>query len=535
MLLVQVVLENFHFAIHLLAALVFFATFWLYFDAWTLKKSHKDLLKYLGFALLSFSYLVSATIVEHTILLKPFFGFETMSFFSNLTRVVGYGLVALGLFLDPLQDVPEHKEETSSPFSATFFTQVTVFLNQFFIVITPFLTSAIGLLYLRRATVGLERHLKPVSTAFFILAFSDVLSWAILFRSSANVGISQAVAPFGFFWIVQHLVLLVGVAILLHWVFGYLLKRIQTQLFMIFTSGILGIFLLTTISFTFLLLKNIQQATFDSLSTDSRVLAYALESKKSEVLSDAQVIAQNPDVIDAVVSENRKKLQSLTTAMVIAKKSSALHIVSSLGVVLVRGEDPERNGDSLSSDVLVKKAVSGESAVSVVTHDGVLAPDVAVSAAAPIKQNEVIIGAVLVSSAIDDAFVDGIKLATGLDVGIYGGNIRSATTFLAPDGKSRSIGTVQKTPSINSMVLSEGKSYTGSVLILNTYYLSSFVPLKNADNTPVGMFFVGKPEVSLLQTAGKSIEFTFIISVILLVLSVIPAYFVSRYLVSQLK
>ena len=45
--------QNIHFAINLFAALVFFAVFWLYFDAWTNKHDVKVLAKWLGFLLVA--------------------------------------------------------------------------------------------------------------------------------------------------------------------------------------------------------------------------------------------------------------------------------------------------------------------------------------------------------------------------------------------------------------------------------------------------------------------------------------------------
>jgi len=61
------------------------------------------------------------------------------------------------------------------------------------------------------------------------------------------------------------------------------------------------------------------------------------------------------------------------------------------------------------------------------------------------------------------------------------------------------------------------------------------LPLKDVDNNPVGMLFVGKPQVGVLQAAGRSIEMTFLVAVILLVLSIIPAYFISKYLTNQIR
>src|SRR3990172_7994230 len=117
-------------------------------------------------------------------------------------------------------------------------------------VLFPILGGIVAWLYLRRATVGLERHLKVVTVSFFVLSLSELLSLSSLFVKSTNVGVYQLVAPFGWLWITEHLVMLFGVGMLGKWVWNYLTQRLQPQLFMIFTSMILGIFLLTTTVFT---------------------------------------------------------------------------------------------------------------------------------------------------------------------------------------------------------------------------------------------------------------------------------------------
>jgi sensor histidine kinase regulating citrate/malate metabolism len=70
--------------------------------------------------------------------------------------------------------------------------------------------------------------------------------------------------------------------------------------------------------------------------------------------------------------------------------------------------------------------------------------------------------------------------------------------------------------------------------ILNRQYLAVYSPLKDADNTVVGMLFIGQPEVSILATASYLINLTFIGSVILLIVAIIPAYFVARHIARQL-
>jgi hypothetical protein len=530
---IQFFLENAHFAANLFIALVFFAVFWLYFDAWAQRRDPKGVIKLAGYLLLSLSFVVHAVSLESTVLAASILGGSLLRWVLAILRIPGYLLVLLSLFLDRLEPVPEYKKAESVP-AVLMLPAASASLVAWPYVFYPILAVTVAVLYLRRATIGLEDHLKPVAWSFFFLTVAEFLSMARLFEETDSVFVYQVVAPFGWLWIVEHVMYLVSAIILGKWIFGYLLKQFETQLFMIFTVSTLIIFLVTTVSFTGLLLKNIQDGTLKQLDTDVKVLNFAIEGKKEGLLSDVAVVAQNPTVVAAVLENARKPLADFAGEFLLAKNESMLVITSETGQVLARGEDRDRAGESLSDDPIVKRALLGESAASVVTRDGVLAPEISIRAATPIKDQGKIIGVVLAGSLIDNAFVDGLKTATGLETSIYGDNQVSASTIVSTDGKSRLAGIKEEHASIKTKVLTDGESYTGDVTLLQIPYFAAYLPLKNVDANPVGMLFVGQPQYSVLQTAGRSIELTFLVTAFLLVICVFPAYFIAKYLADQI-
>lgn len=522
----QFILQNSHFALSLFAAFVFFACFWLYLDAWLLKREGKDSLKFIGFLLLSLSFAIHATALESTILTNPVLPLKLYELLFTLLRISGYSALILGIGFDSLQKRP-HQTFVIIPAGLTFF--------DFSSFLFPVLSAAVGLLYLREATLGFEKHLKPLVLAFFILSLSEVASLSSLFRSTDNIMLLQLISSFGLFWFLEHLLLLIVIIILGRWVFGYLLKRIETQLIMLFTGAVMVIFLVTTVSFTFLLLRDLQKNLLSYLSTDVNVLSFAIESIKQSTLSDAEVFTQNPLIQEAVTNRDRKTLREHSSSYLLTKKQSVLVVTDSKAEVLMRGEDPEKTGDSLFEDPLVKRAILGEKISTIVTKDAALAPELSVRSFTPIKIKEEIIGVVIVGTKIDNSFVDGVKAATQLETAVYANNIRSATTITALDGKSRYIGIKEESEEIKRRVLDEGKTFTGSVTILNVPYFAAFAPLKDVDDNPIGMLFVGREQVSILQTASQSIQLTFIIAVVLIVFSMIPSFLIARYIANQVR
>jgi hypothetical protein len=521
----QFFLENIHFAINLFAALVFFGVSWLYFDAWIIRKTPLGGARILGFLFLTFSFIFHATYIESSILPVSVIGENLQGIFFPIFQISGLLLIITSLLAEPIQAQPRNAPAKSSSPAFLGLGNAPIF--------TPMLYGLVGTLYFRRATIGLERHLKPVAIAFYILALSGLFGLSNLARSVDNITLYQLTAPFGPLWIIEHLLLLVAVALISHWVFGYLLKRLMSQIFMFASVTILGIFLITTATFTYLLVKSLEEETLNQLVSDAKVLQYSIDSLSAQSLSDAEVVAKNPQVISALVDKSRQGLGDLTQNVLLSKKESFLTIINGSGQVLARGEDKEHYGDYLASDPLVRRALLGQSATSIETKNGTLAPEISVRAATPINSQGKIIGAVLAGTIIDNAFIDGIEQATGLVGSLYGDDQLSATTIAVGSAHARPIGARETSPIVKEIVLQNGQGYSGAVTFLNLPLYAAYQPLKDIDNVPVGMLMVARPQIGVLAAAGKSIEITFLASALLLVLAAIPSYLVSKYLTSQ--
>ncbi|OGG02805.1 hypothetical protein A2W14_07330 [Candidatus Gottesmanbacteria bacterium RBG_16_37_8] len=530
----QYFLEIAHFAIYLLTALVFFGVAWLYFDAARLKSRPKEILKFIGFFLLSIVYLLHASYIETILVPQPILGESGLVVLKSL-NIFALFLIILGLFIDPLQDIPNRP--SGKKITRLF---IPLLLSAPFVLIisfaAPLLMVIIAFLYLRRATIGLENHLKTVSLSFYIFTISEFLNLKSLFTSSKNIDIYNLVSPFGPIWILQHLTLLIASVILLKWVFFYLFKRLETQLFFIYICSIISIFLLTAVTFTTLLVKNVENQAKVTLETNVKVLDYALKSKLNQTLSDAQIVSQNPETVTGLTDVTRLILKSLTKNILIAKKLDTLIISDQNGQILIRGEDSERFGDAISSDNLFKRTLLDGIVKGAVLKEGILAPSVLLKGASVIKDETAkVLGVVIAGISIDNAFVDGIKSTTGLEASVYAGNIISATTLVQPGSQNRLIGLSENNKVVKDQVLKNNRPSSALVKLAGSEYLASYLPVTDSDGNPVGMIAVEKPQISVLQTAGKSLEATFLLTVLLIVLSILPARIISQHIIRQIK
>ncbi len=521
----QFIAQNVHFAIYLAVALSAFSAFWLYFDAWLIRRAKHEIWKWLGFFCMTAAFVLRAAVVEQPILVNSAWqtGADTVSLWLVLAA---YVLIAIGVLLDPLQERPK-VESIKKNFAATGIGVAPL-------VGIPLAALTIAGLYLRRATIGLERHIMPMAWAFGILAGGHILGMARLWRDSSNVFINMLTAPFGPLWVAEHVFYLAAALIMGRWVLQYLTKRFQSQLFMVFTGATMTIFLITTILFTFLLMDNIKTAAANNLETATGVLGYAISGKKSELQATAEAVASQASVLNAIKAKDHAGLVKLTSGILPEKHITSLVITSDSGQVLSRAEDPDRWSDSISSDPLVRWSSIGQTKSSVVTREGVGAPVVMVVSSVPVREGTQVIGIVQAGVTVGQSFVDGIKDATGLDSAIYAANKLSATTEAGTDGSSRRTGTVQLDRDINDVVLKKGQTHVSSQPLYNRPYLAAYAPLKDVDNVPVGMVFTGMPQSALLQSAGKALELTFIVAIALVILSVVPAYLIARSIARQL-
>jgi hypothetical protein len=541
MLDTQFVDLNLHFAINLFAALVAFAVFWLIFDAWTVRHELKEFLKWSGFLTLSAGFLLAAGAGN---------GLIALATLSTILRLVGYLVVAAGQMLDPLQPRPVYADSAAlpTPMSKAGASKQTTtakdrgphahtgaigILTPIVSLVLPLAAGLTSILYWRRATTGLERHLRPVAFGFAGFAVFELLS-GLTSVQTVNPILYRLVAIYGPIWWLSLIVLGIASIILGRWVWKYLTKRLLSQLFMILIAQTLMLFLISTVGFTYLLLHNFQTQTLDNLSIASRVLQYAVISTQSETAAQAESVASNSQVISAVAATDHDTLALALGSYLATHGLTSLTITDGNGAVLLRAADPTRFGDSISSDPLTRRAAIGLPSVSVAVASGVTSPTVTLVAAQPIRDSVGnIIGTVTAGRAITGAFVDGIRASTGLEASVYGGNALAATTLKDPGGGTRAVG-VKETSDVTNKVIGQDQAFSGTVSFQNLPYLAAVTPLRDVNNVPVGMLLAATPTNSLYDAANQSIHLTFLFVVALIIVSLYPVYRVAKFLARQL-
>ena len=557
MLTAQFLGLNVHFAVNLFAALVCFAVFGLVFDAWLGRRNLPQLLVWLGFIALTLGFLLTAATLTSTQTLSQLVGWAAAG-----AKLAGLLAISLGQLLDPLQRKPQvasdqaiadlvakpamaaklakpaskrRSRPAKRPAAPAIFSLSSAAGLPAVAGLTTLGALGVSVLYWRRATTGLERHLLPVAHAFAWLAMAELAHTVTIAGQTANPLISQWLAEFGPVWWSGQALQLAGSIVLGRWVWNYLTKRLLSQLFMTLIGQAMAIFLVSTVGFSYLMLSDLRAAQLGDLSTAGRVLQYAITSRQNETIAQAGAAAAGSSMSAAVGSRNRAAISSILAAYYTDHQLSSLTVTDVAGVVLWRAHDPDRAGDSRSGDPLVRRALVGQAASDVVVASGVTAPTVALVAASPVRDaTGQVVGSVTLGRVIGDAFVDGIQQSTGLASTVYGGHVRAATTLTSANGR-RDLGIAETNAAVTTTVLEHGHTYTGTVVMQNRPYLTAILPLADINNRPVGMLQAARPASDLYAAANRSLQLTFVAAVTLIILAAYPLYRLASFVERQLR
>lgn len=509
-----------HFALMLITVFVFLSGALLHFDSWQLNKRKKTLLvRSLGFLLLASAADVHAAQIVSPLILT----------LMQFAKVVGLTILLASFIEEPILVKPR---STASAFLLPLLS--LPFYHYAFFPLTSALFFIIALVCTRKVIVGLEKDFKLFAISMFFLGLSELIQVAFFWSDTPLIFWSQLLAEYGPLWMLQQGLHVLGISLLGYWVWGYIRFRLELQLFVTTAALSLTVFFVSAVYFTFLLLRNLETDALAHLKTDISLLGYALTAKQNEALTQAEYLSSVQRIQNAVLQQDKKALSAVAEEFVAQQKIDQLIIASTSGEVLYRSQDNERTNDVLSEDVALQAVQKGIGVTSFFVQEGVIAPQVYVEALTPIykngEKNQPVIGLVVASFIIDNAFVDGVKEVTGLDVTVFGGAQRAATTFVSFDGTSRNVGTFQSDEMIHEKVLNNGELFLGKTSIFQQPFYAAYAPVDSFENKHIGMLFVGKPQRTLLDAARQAITLMFNGSLIFVIFSLVPAYFYARFI-----
>ncbi len=498
-------LNNSHFALELFAGLVFVMACWLSFSSYIFDRQKKMLFRSIGFLLLAVFQVIHGVGITSDIILAP-----TLSI-----NIIGYLFVLISLLMEVPLKIPELSIVLILPSMTS--------ISPWFYLIS---TSILIIIVIKALLLFKKDNDKTIKN--FFIAF-------LFFTIASGISIYTINNPYTIFWISEHILKFIGAAFLISWTWQYLQLRIKEELLLIFISMALFIGIIVTFTFSALFLSRTEYQTNKHLASEVKVLDYAIEKMKDQSKSSAGFIAHNKNIINTVRENDFASLEEQSFSVMKENNMDFLTVADSSGEVILRAHEVTAKGDNISEEIAGSQALNGEivsSVESIKTAEGF---KLFIRGAAPLYNNEDLVGVVITGFIIDNNLVDKIKKITDLDTTIYDENVRTATTILDADGKSRSIGTKQTDDKVNETVLNKGEGFVGRTTILSKPYLAAYMPIKNTDGNIIGMISVGEPQMEILETVSITNQLTLFISIIVTLITIVPTYLVSKNISKQVK
>jgi len=235
----------------------------------------------------------------------------------------------------------------------------------------------------------------------------------------------------------------------------------------------------------------------------------------------------------SVLKDMNRLIRSGTSHEINHVALDMLTLVDVNGKVIYRAANPEARGDSILWDSVVRACLyhkAPKASATIMSHDVIVAQNPSLSqrvripivktpqsievkdkttfngmvlrAAHPIFNTKgrlmgALIGGVLLNQ--DFAIVDTIKETVyhderykGRDIGfatIFLGGVRISTNVMT-ENNERAVGTIVS-KEVYDEVINRGKDWIGRAFVVNDWYISSYTPIFDIDNTIIGMLYTG--------------------------------------------
>ena len=434
-------LTDLHFAIMLAGTIINLIFVYVLFLAWRESKYSRLALRALGFLIFAV-FLASYAVGDIA-------GFD-MEVWQQILKMIGLLLIAVSFVIDPVQPPPvsaDSQKELVNQEQTKTSLMIASFLKPVFCLINLIFLGLITFRIYIKYSKGLEKEFKNLLFSFFALFLAELVFTVGTFQSSSNIIISRITTDFGPVWIAYHILTLIAFVFIAIYAWGYLRFKLISQVIIAFVFTSLLIFVAVTATYTSQLIKATQRESLESLDKNLKTLNYAVDRLKNQGLATARVFAKD-QAIEVSLGDS-EKLSEVVTELMTSSGVDFLAIVDPSGVVLARAEESDAISDSLADNLVVSSAFQGENLVNMDTRSWITAPQVYIETAVQMATP----AAVYTGYIIDNAFVDGVKNATGLDIAIFADDVKSATTLKASDDVSRLTGVKETNQTITDKVL----------------------------------------------------------------------------------
>lgn len=519
---------NLFLAVQTITALGMAAYSWLYFDSYSFHHRREHLLRGLGGAIISIGFLSN--------LVNNISSFLPMALLS-----IGLTSILVGNFIDPIPGEPhkeEHKKEKSKgkkPTTKKEKLKVTKTLNGIFLTtlnVAPYFNLIAGLLILvqtfKKITDGKSKEFISLlvfwGTFCFYLSYTALQSYSVDHITYLNI----LTENYSLLWIVAQISLLIGIFFLFQWVSYFMSFRIIPTLFLkiwllIILSGII-----LASGFSVFMIRSSETQIFSLLNNNSQLVRGYMKQIEENNTDILEILSDSRTLIQAVSDKDTTSIQNESEHFLLNNSYlDQVIIVDNFGISIYDSDEPETQGVSMSSNLLIKKAIKEKKPQKAYRVEEKLASanQLTYQISFPLMQNGELLGVISTVKRVDDNFLDLIQKNTNQEIVVFVDGMRSASTIRESDNLSRA----EKLPTaLENFKLNPDKSTYGTVTLITTPYYTSLISLPGYNNKIVGQMLLGTKQSILISANEKTLYNTFTMTLFLVLLATIPSYWVAK-------
>lgn len=265
------------------------------------------------------------------------------------------------------------------------------------------------------------------------------------------------------------------------------------------------------------------EMTGHSLTSSRNGTEHIIQTRMNEVAAQTEALTRVPTFAAVIMGKNQQALEKLTQPFMEAGTFDYIAVFDETGqafsVVLSDKVDPDIDPAAILAGGLLNEAVS-----SVTTGDKI---DIKYTIDILDFQKNPIGRLVAGTFIFTESFLDELKGMFDVELTIFAGDTRSMTTLVDAAGQ-RMIGTKLANQVVLDTVLANGGEFKDKALIAGQTYDAMYWPVKNTEDKPIGMYFMGLPTTVVDNTKRDFFITAAILIVVTSLLIFIGASIVAR-------
>lgn len=303
--------------------------------------------------------------------------------------------------------------------------------------------------------------------------------------------------------------------------------RILLPMIIFTIVGSVAVLISNIVQFSDYVSKNMNDRLDAALSTTLT----QIEMLKSHAYTFSSYLAEDSTIIEAIKSGNRETLLDRAAQLSAETGIEFCSIADAKGIALAHTHEPEKYGDNMLSQAIVRTALSGKSLATV--EEGAVIR-LAICSSSPIyDEHGDLLGMVVAGFRLDtNKFVDLLKDLFGCEATILLGDKRISTTVVMEDG-TRALGT-KASANISEVVLA-GNAFSGRAKILDHDAYTRYNPITGVDGKVLGMLLVGSYLTEETDTIWSFVQIGLLITLILMAISIPVILFIVRRIIAPIN